>query len=99
MLRFVLKYHHCNNQDRKESKIERREGEDILQGLTGIMACVFLEGDKACKGCDKSSRSTYIDSYEKIGIILGKLRKKYCGGDVTDKLTRECAYKKRILVE
>ena len=51
------------------------------------MACVFLEGDKACEGGDERSRAADVYTDKEVCIVFGKLRKKNCRGNVAYKLT------------
>ena len=54
-----------------------------------ILLRVFSKGDKACKWGYHSACTTYIDTKEKLSVIICKLRKQYGWGNVADKLATE----------
>ena len=91
--------HHDRGKYCEEAEVKYRESNDIFQSLAGIVACIFLESDKACEGCDKRARSADIYADKKISIVFCKLRKKDRRGYVTDKLAGKRADKERVLVK
>ena len=60
------------------------------------MPGVFSECDKACKGCNKRTRTADIYTHKQVAVVFGKLRKKYCRGYVAYKLAGKNGNKKSV---
>ena len=83
----------------QKSEVKGRKKTYVFFRSVRIVKLIFAEGDETCKGCNKSTCTSDIYAYKKIGIIFGKLRKQNSRGNVTDKLAGESAYEKRVLVK
>ena len=62
----------ARGKSKKKTEIVYGEFSDVAQYFSGVVLCVFPEGNKACKGSDKSSHTPEINPDKKVGIIFGK---------------------------
>ena len=67
--------------------------------MSRVLLWIFSKCYKACKGGDKRSRTTDIDSKQQLFIIVRKLWKKDRWGDIADELAGKCREDKRVFFE
>ena len=65
-------YVRCHNY--KKNYVYSREHQKIMHRLFGVEHAVLIKSNKACKGCDKSTRTAYVYTEQQFFIIVCKLR-------------------------
>ena len=73
-------------QQRKHTKVEGRENQEILLGLAGIVFGKLTERDQARKRRDQRTRTADIDTEKQFPVIFRKLRKQNGRRNVADDL-------------
>ena len=83
----------------QKGKIVNGKHLNVVQHFSWLVLDVFPEGDQACKGCDQGSRSANVDTHQKLGVLIGKLRQKNGRGTVADDLAGQDTKEQRTLFQ
>lgn len=60
------------SEDKEESKVICGEKQYVMPALPGVIFGIFLEGDKACKGGNKSAHASDVYAKKELLIIIRK---------------------------